>query len=52
MALYIFAGIIIVGVVAIFVFKARLSKAGRIEDKLRVERLEKERAEEVALKDS
>ena len=52
MALYIFAGLIIVGVTVLFVFKARWSKAGRIEEQLRAERLEKERVEELAIKDS
>ncbi len=52
MALYIFAGVIIVGVIALFIFKARWNKAGRIEEQLRETRLEKERAEEVAIKDS
>jgi hypothetical protein len=44
--LYIFGGLIIAGVIVLFVFRARWSKANRIEEQIRSARIEKSRSDE------
>jgi hypothetical protein len=46
--LYIFAGLIVVSTVILFVIRGRWAKADKIEEQMRESRLEKDRVDEAA----
>ncbi len=49
--LYILAGLVVVGTIALFTFRAKWAKADRLEEKVRSARLIKEKEEEKVKED-